>query len=531
MRADPARAMWVRRGKRPELRVGVQVCVDGIALASARSAGSAAPQLERCGFWECLPEERSTCLTRAVAELGLRGARAVAVLSPGEYSLRAVEAPAVPDAELRKALRWSLGEVVDLDLEDALLDAIAIPVRERRGRGRIVYAIAAEKARILPLAQCISASGLRLDAIDVNELALRNLCARDPIDPNGALTLAIHEGMASLSVTRDATLYVARWADCDLEALAEELGKHGSGPPEPSGPELDALVLEIQRSLDYYHHELGQRPAAGVRIAPLTLELPELSQRLADALGLEVGWIGPELASAAGAIDPSVWARCCAAAGSALRAGADDAAGLQQINLYRDDVVVRAPRLDARALLRGLGTLTGFLLLISACLLGWGGVQLRRTDALRERTAQAEHSLAELEARYQAHADPAPLEAQIAMLEAELKIREQLIELIQTSSANRSGFSPQLEGLALGRLQGMWLESFELREGGRELALSGRTLQPDLVPDFVLELEKHPVFAGAEFESLLLERANDADPLRFEIRSSAARGEPGEAPR
>jgi MSHA biogenesis protein MshI len=513
--------MQLRKINKRDIQVGVQLCADGIALASASSPGTGEPRISACGFWPCASEERAACLARAVDQLGLRGARAVAVLSPGEYVLRAVEAPAVPDAELRKALRWSLGEVVDLDLEHAIVDAIPVPVRERRGRGRIVYALAAEKSRLGELARQIEASGLRLAAIDVSELALRNLVARAPSDANGVLTLAVHERIAALSVTRDAALYVTRWADCDLEALGDELGK-GSPGAEFSGPELDALVLEIQRSLDYYHHELGQRPAAGVLIAPLPLELPELPRRLANALGLEVGWLAPEaLVESSGPIDPGAWARSAAAIGAALRAPDDAVGGLQQVDLYRDDVVLRAPKLDARALLHALGTLAGFLLLVSGCLLTWGGVQLRRTDVLRERTALAEGSLAELEARYKAHADPAALDAQIAKLEAELKLREQLIALIGASSSNRSGFSPQLESLAHGRIDGLWLESFHFREGGRAVDLSGRTLQPELVPGFVLELGKQAPFENAEFESLLLERPQEGDPLRFEIRTAA----------
>jgi hypothetical protein len=54
-------------------------------------------------------------------------------------------------------------------------------------------------------------AGARLAAIDVSELALRNLVARAPGDSNGVLTLAVHERVAALSVTCDAALYVTRW--------------------------------------------------------------------------------------------------------------------------------------------------------------------------------------------------------------------------------------------------------------------------------------------------------------------------------
>jgi hypothetical protein len=87
-----------------------------------------------------------------------------------------------------------------------------------------------------------------------------------------------------------------------------------------------------------------------VLIAPLPLELPELPRRLANALGLEVGWLEPEaLVEFSGPIDPGALSRSATAIGAALRAPDDAVGGLQQVDLYREDVVLRAPKLDARA--------------------------------------------------------------------------------------------------------------------------------------------------------------------------------------
>jgi Tfp pilus assembly protein PilN len=192
----------------------------------------------------------------------------------------------------------------------------------------------------------------------------------------------------------------------------------------------------------------------------------------------------------------------------------------QQVNLYRDDVVLRSPRLDARALLQVLGALALALLVVSVGLASWDWLQGRALDGLRESSAVSQRELAALEARYASHADSAALDAELARLDSELRTRQQLIELIRTSSSNRSGFSPQLEGLALGRIPGMWLETFVFSQGGRGLELSGRALRPELVPGFVLELGQHAPFAGTEFEALLLERSEGSAALRFEIRTA-----------
>jgi hypothetical protein len=203
----------------------------------------------------------------------------------------------------------------------------------------------------------------------------------------------------------------------------------------------------------------------------------------------------------------------------------------QQVNLYRDDVILRAPKLDARALLQLLGALVGALLLATAALGIWDRLQAHSLASLRADAAAGERSVAELEARYAVLSDSAALDAQVARLESDLRAREHLIELIRASSANRTGFSPQLEGLALGRVDGMWLDSFGFAHGGRTLELAGRSLRADLVPGFVLELGKQAPFAGTEFDALLLERPEGSAALRFEIRTAvpeaAAEGDAG----
>jgi hypothetical protein len=197
---------------------------------------------------------------------------------------------------------------------------------------------------------------------------------------------------------------------------------------------------------------------------------------------------------------------------------------IQQVNLYRDDVVLRAPVLDARTLLRALAALAGALLLASAALGVRDWLQARSLAALQAGAQEGERGLAELEARHAAHSDSAALDAQLAQLEARLRARQHLIELIRASSANRTGFSPELEGLAHGHVPGMWLDAFRFSQGGRGLELRGRSLRADLVPGFVLELGRQAPFGGTEFEALLLERPAGSGALRFEIRTAVPEG-------
>ena len=77
-------------------------------------------------------------------------------------------------------------------------------------------------------------SDLSLNAIDIPEFALRNVCDLFTDDDRGLAILLLLEQSGVLVIVRDGTLYLVRWlslgmndlipyADGDLEALTEQL--------------------------------------------------------------------------------------------------------------------------------------------------------------------------------------------------------------------------------------------------------------------------------------------------------------------
>lgn len=88
-----------------------------------------------------------------------------------------MEAPAVPEAELVSALRWSIKETLNYPVENATIDVIRIPSEQTSGRTPSVMAVAANNAVLGPCIQAFDQSGLDLKAVDVFEMAQRNVAA------------------------------------------------------------------------------------------------------------------------------------------------------------------------------------------------------------------------------------------------------------------------------------------------------------------------------------------------------------------
>jgi MSHA biogenesis protein MshI len=52
----------------------------------------------------------------------IKRAPCIGVMTPNSYQLLLVEAPPVPDAELRSAVRWKVQDLIDFHIDDAIVD-------------------------------------------------------------------------------------------------------------------------------------------------------------------------------------------------------------------------------------------------------------------------------------------------------------------------------------------------------------------------------------------------------------------------
>ena len=118
----------------------------------------------------------------------LRGAD-VSIMAPSSYSLLLVEAADVEPAELRAALRWRIKDLIDFHIDDTVIDVFDLPGDTPRGRARMMYVVATRAAAVRARVNTVEDSHLHLSAIDIPELALRNVAALLPEDVGGVALL------------------------------------------------------------------------------------------------------------------------------------------------------------------------------------------------------------------------------------------------------------------------------------------------------------------------------------------------------
>jgi MSHA biogenesis protein MshI len=249
----------------------------GTAFANVQQQKTGRPLLLSCGFQPLLPDQDiQDNLKQVVQKQGLGKVPCSTVLDISDYQLMMVEAPEVPQAELRAAIRWRIRDLIDFHIDDAVLDVFDAPPSGARGIQDHLYVVVSRAASVKQRVETLQNAGAALQVIDIPELALRNIAARLEQDKAGLALLYFEAERGVITLSRDATLYLARSLDIGYRDLIE------------SPALVDRLALELQRSMDYYDRHFQQAPVNSIVLCPLPQPAGPLAEQLQQQTGIEV---------------------------------------------------------------------------------------------------------------------------------------------------------------------------------------------------------------------------------------------------
>lgn len=249
----------------------------GTAFARVRQIKAGKPLLEDCGFYPLLPDQGIEANLQQVAQKQALGkVPCSTVLGISDYQLMMVEAPEVPQAELRAAIRWRIRDLIDFHIDDAVLDVFDAPPSGARGIQDHLYVVVSRASSVKQRIDMLQDAGAALEIIDIPELAMRNIAARLEQDKTGLAMLYFEAQRGVITLTRDATLYLARSLDIGYHDLIE------------SPALIERLALELQRSMDYYDRHFQQAPISSIVLCPLPQSATPLVEQLEQQTGIPV---------------------------------------------------------------------------------------------------------------------------------------------------------------------------------------------------------------------------------------------------
>lgn len=280
---------FLRRQTLPRGRLGAYATKAGVCLVRlAPQQDDQRPNL--VSFFSGDADE--IALRRVLRDWGVQGQRCTLALSADMYQLLQAEAPPVPDAELRDAMRWRASELVGRPVQDAVVDVFPVPAGNRAGRGSSVFTVVAGRRVIDERVAALRGAGLQLTAVDITELSVRNVLAQQAQDEAGVAVVLLTATVSLILVLRNGHLYLTR----RLAATIGDLRSAAGGQSGGAGALEAQLNTELRRSLDFYESSYGEQPVSRVLIWPVVRGGQEFCLRLSQGLGLPVEMLRLETA-------------------------------------------------------------------------------------------------------------------------------------------------------------------------------------------------------------------------------------------
>lgn len=183
------------------------------------------------------------------------------LMGEGEYTVSQLEAPPVPAEERRDALRWALKEMVSYPVESACIDVLDIPgAGLPPGRAASVLVVSAAEQAVRARVRAFEEARIPLDALDIPELAQRNVAALLEDENRGLAFLRIDENGMMLTLTFQGELVAVRRGEMNS-------GQLNGRDADQRARVQERLVLELQRSLDNFDRQYSQISISRVILA------------------------------------------------------------------------------------------------------------------------------------------------------------------------------------------------------------------------------------------------------------------------
>jgi type IV pilus assembly protein PilM len=478
------------------------------------------------------PEAVGEALRRLWREAGFRGRRVVVGVANAGVVVRQADFPAMPEEDLRAALRFEAGELIPIPLEEVELDFQLLEEfvgPEGEARVRILLA-AGQRAMLDALLSALSAAGLSATMVDVAPLALVRALAPPSLDVlgEGARSEAIVDvgaGVTNVVVHEDGVPRFVRilvgGTGSATEAVASELGI----PPEEAesvkralaeGPPLDEararaarvvarqvgeLAEQIAGSLDFYAGQPDAVPISRILLTGGGSRTPGILEAvgLRASVPVELARLGTTVRVKGNGIREAevegAQPFLPVPIGLALAAGPLPAGGRRITLLPGAAMARRRERAETVAIAGTVVVVAGIL----------GAVWAAKGSTLHADQA----ALASAEAQASALERTVASESSVSAIEAQVSARE---HVVREALSGSTAWSEILAGVATVIPSDVWLTSFTGKSGTAttpgSVSVVGRGFDQTSTARFLLRVAELPSLADVYVTSSTRPAAN-----------------------
>lgn len=231
---------------------------DGICFVRISQQQGQPPHLEELEFCAGESKVHPLLLKQLAKSKKLKNVRCNTYIDDKYYQLLIADKPDVPNEDLINALQWEVKDVITQPISEVTLDTFMVP---DYGTGKSsINIVAANKEKISDIAKLFEDAKLKINAIDIEEFALRNLAVLDKREKLGLVTLWLSGEHGKILFFSGENLHLTRNIEIGYNAIANSLNG------------MENIALEVQRSIDYFERHYNQIPISNLSLMPVGLE-------------------------------------------------------------------------------------------------------------------------------------------------------------------------------------------------------------------------------------------------------------------
>lgn len=243
--------------KKPgQVFAGVHLSANSLKVVVVTRQSATEPQVEQMFQEQFGSVAQLSAAFKVIATKLPPGCQCTLVIPPERYMVLQIDKPAVPDEEISLALPWTIKDLVTLPDDDMVVDYLDLPLQNQLQGGK-VNVVVSSKSWLAGIVDLFIQNKLQLIGIQPEEWLARNLL---PVKQQ-ALMLVSHQAGQDLAVQilQQGNLCFSRrlrgFNRLDQYSLEElQMGV------------FDNLLLELQRSIDYFEGQLKQAPVREIAI-------------------------------------------------------------------------------------------------------------------------------------------------------------------------------------------------------------------------------------------------------------------------
>lgn len=291
---------------RKDSQVGVDYLPNGVAVVQVKTSGKNSGSILRQEFIEAQDSgSQREALRGWVNQHGLQKIPCVCLINDEDCDINQIEKPNVEESELIQALSWKVKDLVSYDIDAAVVDVYPMPVSSKNNTSQ-VSVVSAQQTVISDYVDRINTSGLKLSAIDIYDLVRKNLPGIRKSTEAAQALLSIGDDAGELSIFHDTDLYVSRRFKIGMSKLQTVTSEDQSV--------YDSLLLEIQRSMDYYESYYGLGSVRLMEIFPQSAVTEKMALYLQNLTSFDIDFVATGSAPGqSSTLSPSCFHAYCAA--------------------------------------------------------------------------------------------------------------------------------------------------------------------------------------------------------------------------